>query len=88
MHGSRITPEFFMGQTMHECENMSHITCVLEDEEGIVFFARIDRIESAACVSIQLRPHMSNDSRMRNMIALLEGIAFVEGALSRDGFEE
>jgi hypothetical protein len=77
-----------MGQQMDERENAPPIMCVLEDAEGIVFFTRIDRIQSAALINIQSGPDISNNSRMRNIIALLEGLIYLEEILVRDGFEE
>ena len=85
---NRRTATFFMGQQMDERENAPPIMCVLEDAEGIVFFTRIDRIQSAALINIQSGPDISNNSRMRNIIALLEGLIYLEEILVRDGFEE
>lgn len=89
-HASYFEPEFFMGRVAAGEGKWvidPRATCyALEDAQGTVFYIRLSR---ASRVNIQFPPAEGiSEQRRRIAQGLVQGMAFLEVALSRAGVEE
>lgn len=88
-HASLFVPDFFLGNKVDangEIAPDPRATCyAIEDDKGTVFYIRLSRI---ARVHIQFAPARELSEARRNIIALAQGMSFLEVPLSRAGAEE
>lgn len=74
-HRLTTLPKFWMEQTKFIDSYL------LLDNEGPVFFIRIDQSLDAACLHIQFMPMMTHKESQRTMLALMRGLEWLERIL-------
>ena len=88
-HASLFDPDYFLGREANgEGEMVAdpRASCyALEDGQGTVFYIRLSR---ATRVNIQFPPVANHNQRKRVAMGLMQGMAYLEVALSRAGSEE
>src|SRR5215472_6783485 len=88
-HASLFDPDFFLGREVNgegKLVTDPRASCyALEDAQGEVFYIRLSR---ATRVNIQFPPVANHNQRKRVAMGLMQGMAYLEVALSRAGSEE